>query len=64
MRKEMTLKEKSQKSAYRRAKRSHQGENHWHVNKRSNVIICKLCEYKIPIWRNPEYCPNCFEGKK
>ena len=64
MRKELTIKEKSKKIAYRRAKRSHQGENHWHVNKRSNIIICKLCETKIPIWKNPRYCPNCLEGNK
>ena len=32
--------------------------------KRSSVIICKFCETKIPIWENPEYCPNCLDGKK
>ena len=37
--------------------------NHWHVNKRSSVIICKFCETKIPIWENPKYCPNCLDGK-
>ena len=64
MKKELNNKQKSQEIAYNRANRAHQGKNHWHVNKRSNVIICKFCETKIAIWKNPKYCPNCLEGKE
>ena len=64
MKKELNNKQKSQEIACNRAKRAHQGKNHWHVNKRSNVIICKFCETKISIWKNPKYCPNCLEGKE
>ena len=63
MKKDLNNKQKSKELAFKRAGRAHQGKNHWHVNKRSNVIICKFCEIKIPIWKNPEYCPNCLEGK-
>jgi len=64
MKKELSIKEKAQEIAHKRAKRFHQGKNHWHVNKRSNIMVCKFCETKIPIWRNPKYCPNCLEGKE
>ena len=59
----MNIKEEAKAKAYSRAKKAHQGNNHWHVNKRSSVIVCKFCETKIPIWENPKYCPNCLEGK-
>ena len=59
----MDDKEKAQKSARRRASRNHQGPNHWHVERRSNVIICGNCEAKIPVWKDPQYCPECEEGK-
>jgi rubrerythrin len=64
MEKEFNLKEKSRETAHKRAKRNHQGKSHWHINKRSNVIICKFCETAIPIWKNPDFCPNCLEGKE
>ena len=60
----MILKEEAKAVAYSRAKRTHQGNNHWHVNKRSSVIVCKFCETKIPIWKNSKYCPNCLNGKE
>ena len=59
----MSDKEDAQKSARRCASRMHQGPNHWHVERRSTVIICGNCEAKIPIWKNPDYCPECEEGK-
>ena len=62
--KELNIKEETKAKAYSRAKRTHLGENHWHENQRSSVIICKFCETKIPIWKNPKYCPNCLEGKE
>ena len=64
MKKELNIKEKAKVKAYSRARKTHQGKNHWHVNKRSTVIVCKFCEAKIPIWKNPKYCPNCLEGKE
>ena len=64
MKKELNIKEETKAKAYSRVKRTHQGKNHWHVNQRSSVIICKFCETKIPIWKNPKYCPNCLEGKE
>ena len=63
MKKELNIKEESKGIAHKRAKRFHQGKNHWHVNKRSNIMVCKFCETKIPIWDNPKYCPNCLDGK-
>ena len=63
MKKSEDLKQEARRIAHYRAKRSHCGQNHWHVNKRSSVIICKKCNTKIPIWKNPQYCPVCFEGK-
>ena len=47
-----------------RSQRTHQGKNHWHVNKRSTIIVCKFCETKIPIWKKPVFCPNCLDGKQ
>ena len=61
--KKLNTKDKIRGEAYLWAKRSHAGDNHWHVNKRSSVIICKFCETKISIWENPKYCPNCLDGK-
>ena len=63
MEKELNSKEKAKAKAYSRSKKSHQGKNNWHVNKRSSVIVCKFCETKIPMWKNPKYCPYCLEGK-
>ena len=60
----MNKKSNSKEKALKRARRAHQGDNHWHVNRRSSVIVCKFCETKIPIWKNPKYCPNCLEGKE
>ena len=62
--KKINTKDKIRGEAYLSAKRSHAGDNHWHVNQRSSVIICKFCETKIPIWEKPKYCPNCLDGKK
>jgi len=47
----------------KRAARSHQGSGHWHVEKTTSFIICGNCEQRIPRWKNPEYCPDCGEGK-
>lgn len=47
----------------RRAGRHHQGSGHWHVEKRSSVIICGNCQARIPRWKNPQFCPECDEGK-
>ena len=47
----------------KRASRVHQGPGHWHVEKRTSVIICRNCQAKIPKWKNPQYCPECSEGK-
>ena len=47
----------------RRAARTHQGPNHWHVERRSSVIICGHCEARIPTWKDPQYCPECEAGK-
>jgi len=46
-----------------RASRRHQGLGHWHVEKRSTVIVCGNCEARIPKWKNPKYCPECGAGK-
>ena len=62
--KKLNTKDKIRGKAYLWAQRSHAGDNHWHVNKRSSVIICKFCETKIPIWEKPKYCPNCLDGKR
>ena len=51
MKKELNIKEKAQEIAHKRAKRFHQGENHWHVDNKSNIMVCKFCETKIPIWK-------------
>lgn len=61
--KQLDAKDRIRGKAYLSAKRFHAGNNHWHVNKRTSVIICKFCETKIPIWENPKYCPNCLDGK-
>jgi rubrerythrin len=47
----------------KRASRMHQGLGHWHVEKRSSVIICRNCKTHIPKWKNPKYCPSCGDGK-
>ncbi len=47
----------------KRASRVHQGPGHWHVEKRTNVIICRSCQAKIPKWKKPQYCPECYEGR-
>ena len=62
--KKLNAKEELRSEASLWAKRTHAGKNHWHINKRTSVIVCKFCETKIPIWKNPKYCPNCLEGKE
>ena len=61
--KKLNTKDKIRGKAYLWGKKSHAGNNHWHVNKRFSVIICKFCETKIPIWENPKYYPHCLDGK-
>ena len=46
-----------------RAARTHQGNGHWHVERRANVIICQNCEARIPTWMKPQFCPECEEGR-
>ena len=41
--KKLNTKDEIRGKTYLWAKRSHAGDNHWHVNKRSSVIICKFC---------------------
>ena len=62
--KQLNTKDKIRSKAYLWAQRTHHGKNHWHVNKRSSVIVCKFCETKIPIWENPEFCPVCLDGRE
>lgn len=33
----------------KRAARQHQGDGHWHVERRSTVIICRACGERIPM---------------
>lgn len=47
----------------KRAARLHQGDGHWHVERRSTVIICRVCAEHIPTWKNPNHCPACLDGK-
>lgn len=47
----------------KRASRRHQGPGHWHVEKRSTVIVCGNCQARIPKWKNPRSCPDCGDGK-
>jgi len=47
----------------RRAARGHQGDQHWHVEKRSTVVICKNCDARIPLWKKPRFCPECGAGR-
>lgn len=47
----------------KRASRTHQGRGHWHVEKRSSVIVCGNCQARIPRWKNPQFCPECREGE-
>ena len=55
--------EDERRSTRVRAGREHQGKGHWHVERRSTVIICGACEARIPIWKKPQYCPDCGTGK-
>ena len=59
----MNRKDQTKHSTRQRASRTHQGPNHWHVERRSSVIICGNCGVKIPVWKNPQFCPECEEGK-
>ena len=47
----------------KRASRRHQGPGHWHVEKSTSFIVCGNCKSRIPKWKNPQYCPDCGEGK-
>ena len=47
-----------------RAARKHQGSAHWHVERRSNVIICGTCGARIPKNAKPSFCPECGAGKR
>ncbi len=57
-------KEEERNITRRRASRIHQGSGHWHVEKRSSVIVCRNCKENIPKWKNPQFCPACGAGKK
>jgi len=46
-----------------RAAREHQGGHHWHVRRRSNVIICQACGERIPRSLRPSHCPGCGAGE-
>ena len=66
MNKKLKDSQKEQRAARTRvrASREHQGEGHWHVERRSSVIICGTCEARIPTWKKPEHCPDCGTGKR
>ena len=49
--------------SHRRTVRAHDGDGHWHVEKRSTVLICKKCDARIPLWKKPKFCPDCGAGK-
>ncbi|MEO6041189.1 MAG: hypothetical protein ABIP41_04750 [Croceibacterium sp.] len=46
-----------------KATRMHQGPGHWHVRVRSNVIVCGNCAAKISKHLNPQFCPECGDGR-
>lgn len=52
----------SRDKSHRRAARDQGGPGHWHVEKRSTVLICKNCDARIPLWKKPKYCPDCGAG--
>jgi len=56
-------KEEERNITRRRASRLHQGPGHWHVEKKSSVIVCGNCKAHIPKWKNPQFCPECGKGK-
>jgi rubrerythrin len=45
-----------------RARRNHQGSDHWHVERRLSVIICRNCGAHIPRQVKPSFCPECGAG--
>ena len=49
--------------SHRRTVRGEDGDGHWHVEKRSTVLICKNCDARIPLWKKPKFCPDCGAGK-
>ncbi|MFK8082311.1 MAG: hypothetical protein AB8B97_18650 [Granulosicoccus sp.] len=55
---------KTKAITWKRAARRHQGAGHWHVERRSTVIICTACGERIPKWKNPQHCPACLAGKE
>ena len=46
-----------------RAAREHQGDHHWHVRRRSTVIVCRACGERIPRSLRPSHCPGCGAGE-
>jgi rubrerythrin len=46
----------------RRAQRRHQGGNHWHVELRSSVVVCRACGARIARRLAPKSCPRCGAG--
>lgn len=46
-----------------RAAREHQGSHHWHVRRRSTVIVCRACGERIPRSLRPSHCPGCGAGE-
>jgi rubrerythrin len=45
-----------------RARCRHQGGGHWHVERRSTVIICRACGARVPRRLDPQSCPECGAG--
>ena len=41
-----------------RADRMHQGKGHWHVERRSSVVICRACRARILRSMRPTCCPE------
>jgi predicted amidophosphoribosyltransferase len=48
--------------SHRRTARDRDASAHWHVERRSTVLICKNCDARIPLWKKPTSCPDCGAG--
>ena len=55
--------EAERQKSRRRAARRHQGPNHWHVEKRSSVVVCQACGTLVPRHEQPTECPTCGAGR-
>ena len=47
-----------------RAARKHQGSGHWHVERRSSVLVCRARRARIPRSLRPAFCPECGAGSR